>query len=453
MNIVILAAGKGTRMKSHRPKVIHPIGSVPMVVRVVQAARQVGARKIIVVVGHQAEQVKALFESQSDILFVEQTEQLGTGHAVKVAIDKLDTEQPTLVLYGDVPLIHPESLTPLVQAAQQGAVGLLTQIQQDPSGYGRIVRSPEGRVMAIVEQKDATADQLSIKETNTGIVSMPTQALISYLNKLTNDNAQGEYYLTDIIAMASEQGLDIHTSQPGHDWEVLGVNSRVQQAELERTLQRHLANLLMTQGVELADPNRIDIRGALECGQDVSIDVNTVFEGTVQLGNNVSIGPNCYLKNVKLAEGVRIEAFSHLVDAVVGARSTIGPYARLRPGAQLADQVHIGNFVEVKKATIDSQSKVNHLSYVGDAKVGKRVNVGAGTITCNYDGVNKHLTEIGDDVFIGSDTQLVAPVKVENGATLGAGTTLTKTAPANSLTVSRSKQVTIEGWNRPTKKK
>ncbi|MDX1668506.1 MAG: bifunctional UDP-N-acetylglucosamine diphosphorylase/glucosamine-1-phosphate N-acetyltransferase GlmU, partial [Limnobacter sp.] len=324
MNIVILAAGKGTRMKSNRPKVIHPIGHVPMVVRVVQAARHLGATQIILVVGHQADQVKALFEGQSDILFVEQTEQLGTGHAVRVAASELDDQHPTLVLYGDVPLIHPDSLAPLVDSAKQGAVGLLTQIQEDPTGYGRIVRNSAHQVTAIVEQKDASTEQLAIQETNTGIVSVPTQPLKQFLQQLSNDNAQGEYYLTDIIEMASQAGLDIQTAHPRHDWEVLGINSRLQQAELERILQRYLAEQLMAQGVELADPSRIDVRGSLACGQDVRIDVNCVFEGAVKLADGVSIGPNCYLKNVNLAAGVRIEAFSHLVDAVVGADSTIG---------------------------------------------------------------------------------------------------------------------------------
>lgn len=453
MNIVILAAGKGTRMKSNLPKVIHPVGGVAMVERVVQAARSIGATRVVVVVGHQAEQVQSLFEGQSDIHFAIQAQQLGTGHAVQAAVDQLDESAPTLILYGDVPLIQSGSLQPLLESANSGAIGLLTMNMQDPTGYGRIIRDAQGAVTGIVEQKDANAEQLQIAEINTGILSAPTAQLKSFLSALNNDNAQGEYYLTDVVSMASKQGLAIQTCQPQFDWEVAGVNSRHQQAELERCWQLHQANQLMAQGVHLYDPNRFDVRGELDCGQDVSIDVNCLFEGQVQLGDGVQVGPNCYLKNVQIAAGVRIEPFSHLVDAKVGEASVIGPYARLRPGAQLADHVHIGNFVEVKNATIARESKVNHLSYVGDAKVGQRVNIGAGTITCNYDGANKHLTEIGDDVFIGSDTQLVAPVKVENGATLGAGTTLTKTAPADSLTVSRAKQITIKDWKRPVKKK
>lgn len=453
MNIVILAAGKGTRMKSNLPKVVHPVGGVAMVERVVTAARSIGASRIVLVVGHQAEHVKSLFQGQSDIQFATQEQQLGTGHAVQAAVELLDESVPTLILYGDVPLIQPQSLEPLLNAAKSGAIGLLTMSLDNPSGYGRIVRDAAGRVIGIVEQKDAHPEQLKISEINTGILSAPTSSLKQFLSALGNDNAQGEYYLTDVIGMASQKGMAIQTAQPQFGWEVAGVNSRVQQAELERCWQAYQADQLMNQGVHLVDPNRFDLRGTLECGQDVSIDLNCVFEGDVQLADGVRIGANCYLKNVRIGAGVRIEPFSHLVDAEVGHFSVVGPYARLRPGSRLADHVHIGNFVEIKNASIASESKVNHLSYVGDAKVGQRVNIGAGTITCNYDGANKHLTEIGDDVFIGSDTQLVAPIKVENGATLGAGTTLTKTAPADSLTVSRAKQITIKDWKRPVKKK
>lgn len=440
-------------MKSSRPKVAHCVGGVPMVTRVVQAARQIGATRIVVVVGHYAEQVKSLFEDQVDIQFANQEKQLGTGHAVQVAAHLLDDEQPTIVLYGDVPLIQSRSIEPLIHSAKAGAIGLLTLNMSDPSGYGRIVRNQQGNVVGIVEQKDATAEQLNIHEINTGILSAPTPLLKQFLSELDNNNAQGEYYLTDIVGMASKRGLSVLAAQPGFAWEVAGVNSRIQQAELERQWQMYQASQLMAQGVQLIDPGRFDQRGTLECGQDVSIDANCIFEGHVYLGDGVQVGAHSFLKNVRVGEGVRIEPFCHLVDADIGDFSVIGPYARLRPGAKLAERVHIGNFVEVKNTCIDRESKVNHLSYVGDAKLGQRVNIGAGTITCNYDGVNKHLTEIGDDVFIGSDTQLVAPVKVENGATLGAGTTLTRNAPADSLTVSRVRQTTIKDWKRPVKKK
>lgn len=442
-------------MKSALPKVLHPVAGQAMVERVVRTARQLGTSKnpahLVVVVGHGAAAVEQHLGSFGELQYALQAEQLGTGHAVRCALQQLADHAVTLILYGDVPLIQVESLKPLVDAAAQGQVGLMTLHMDNPSGYGRILRDAQGQVVGIVEQKDATEAQRAITEINTGILACPTAQLTHWVGQLNNQNAQGEYYLTDIIAMAHADGVPIHTAQPAHAWEVSGVNSRQQQAELERIWQLHQANALMAQGVQLLDPARIDIRGTLNCAGDVSIDVGCVFEGTVELGEGVRIGPYCVLNNVRVAAGTRIEAYSHLQEATVGAQAVIGPYARLRPGAQLADEVHIGNFVEVKNATIAKASKANHLAYIGDATIGERVNVGAGTITCNYDGANKHRTIIEDDVFIGSDTQLVAPVTVKRGATLGAGTTLTKDAPADSLTVSRAKQVTIDGWKRPVK--
>jgi bifunctional UDP-N-acetylglucosamine pyrophosphorylase/glucosamine-1-phosphate N-acetyltransferase len=453
INIIILAAGKGTRMKSALPKVLHPIAGKPMVRRVVDAASQLDTQaQVTLVIGHGAEAVRAHFSDLPHIQFALQAEQLGTGHAVQCAVPSLNTSPVTLILYGDVPLIQPESLKPLIDSALNGHVGLLTLNLSDPTGYGRICRNPQGQVLGIVEQKDANAEQLQITEVNTGILACPTDMLKTWLKGLSNNNAQGEYYLTDVIEKAAKYGCSIDTAQPAHEWEVLGVNSRVQQAELERTWQLHQANQLMIAGVQLADPAWIDVRGQLQCGLDVTIDVGCVFEGQVTLADGVSIGPYCVLKDVSIGAGSRIDAYSHLNQAQVGQGGVIGPYARLRPGAKLANDVHIGNFVEVKNATIANSSKANHLAYIGDAQIGERVNVGAGTITCNYDGANKHLTVIEDDAFIGSDTQLVAPVRVGKGATLGAGTTLTKDAPDGSLTVSRAKQITIEGWKRPAKK-
>lgn len=451
MNILILAAGKGTRMKSALPKVLHPVGAQSMLARVLSTAQQFDSAHVTVVVGHGAQEVQRQLAGSKDIQFVLQAEQLGTGHAVQCASQALGDHAVTLILYGDVPLIQFESLQPLVHAAKAGQLGLMTLNMSNPHGYGRILRDIEGAVVGIVEQKDASPAQQAISEVNTGILACPTAQLKNWVNRLSNSNAQGEYYLTDIIAMAHAEGVLAQTSQPANAWEVSGVNSRLQQAELERIWQLDQAEKLMAEGVHLLDPARIDQRGTLRCGADVSIDVGCVFQGTVTLGDNVSVGPYCVLNNVTIASGSRIEAYSHLSDASVGESAVIGPYARLRPGAKLGDDVHIGNFVEVKNASIGNSSKANHLAYIGDAQIGERVNVGAGAITCNYDGANKHLTVIEDDVFIGSDTQLVAPVTVRKGATLGAGTTLTKDAPENSLTVSRSKQITIADWKRPVK--
>ncbi len=454
LNIVILAAGQGKRMQSNLPKVLHPIAGRPMLTHVLDSARALGAQCIVVVVGHGAEQVKQAYAVQPDLQFALQQPQLGTGHAVLQAASLLqenDTNDVTVILYGDVPLVQPDTLRALLMARANG-VAILTEILPDATGYGRIVRDSKGNVTAIVEHKDATPEQRSIQEVNTGIIAVPTRHLKSWLAKLTNNNAQGEYYLTDVIGMAVAEGVSVNVAHPAASFETLGVNSRLQQAELERLWQRELARRQLEAGVTIVDPARFDLRGELVCGQDVFIDVGCVFEGRVVLADGVRVGAHCVLRNVTLGRSTHIEPFSHLDQAEVGADAHIGPYARLRPGAKLADATHVGNFVEIKNTTLGKGSKANHLAYVGDADVGERVNIGAGTITCNYDGVNKHRTVIEDDAFIGSDTQLVAPVRVGKGATLGAGTTLTRDAPAGQLTVSRAKQITIEGWKRPVKK-
>ncbi len=449
MNIVILAAGQGKRMHSNLPKVLHPIAGKPLAQHVIDTARSLSPEKLIVVYGHGGDVVRATLAAD-DLNWAEQAQQLGTGHAVAQAVPSLGAAEQTLVLYGDVPLTRPETLKRLLQAGKDG-LAILTVDLADPTGYGRIVRDAAGKVQRIVEQKDATNEEKAIREINTGIMAIPTARLADWLGRLKNDNAQGEYYLTDIVALAVAEGLPVRTAQPAAEWEVLGVNSKVQLAELERQHQLNLADELLVAGVRLADPARIDIRGSLKHGRDVAIDVGCVFEGHVELGDAVEVGPYCVLKNVRIGAGTRIAAFCHFEDAVVGPDGVLGPYARLRPGAELGPEVHIGNFVEVKKSRIGAQSKANHLAYIGDAEIGERVNVGAGTITCNYDGVNKHKTVIEDDVFIGSDTQLVAPVTVGRGATLGAGTTLTKDAPPDALTVSRAKQISLTGWARPKK--
>ncbi len=454
LNIVILAAGQGKRMQSSLPKVLHPIAGRAMLSHVLDAAESLGAQSIAVVVGHGADQVKQAYAEHPGLRFALQQPQLGTGHAVLQAVPLLQEDgkdDVTIVLYGDVPLVQPETLRALLAARGEG-LAVLTEILADPTGYGRIVRDATGHVCAIVEHKDADAAQREIKEVNTGIVAAPTGKLKTWLSRLTNHNAQGEYYLTDIIGMAVVDGLPVNVAHPAAAFETLGVNSRAQQAQLERLWQTELARRQLEAGVTLADPARFDLRGNLSCGQDVFIDVGCVFEGRVTLGDGVRIGPHCVLRNVTLGARTRIEAFSHLEQAQVGADAQIGPYARLRPGAVLSDQTHVGNFVEIKNSVIGKESKANHLAYVGDADVGERVNIGAGTITCNYDGANKHRTIIEDDAFIGSDTQLVAPVRVGRGATLGAGTTLTRDAPAHQLTVTRAKQTSLEGWQRPVKK-
>ena len=456
LNIVILAAGLGKRMQSSLPKVLHRIAGQPMLTHLLHTVQTLSPDRLMVVVGHGADTIRQAYASTSPpISFVLQTEQLGTGHAVRQTNDQLlgeDANSFTMVLYGDVPLVQADTLTRLQDAARQG-LALLTETLSDPTGYGRIVRDAQGRVTSIVEQKDATEAQLHIKEVNTGMLVARTHDLKKWLLSLNNNNAQGEYYLTDIVAMAVAQGIEIQTVQPQGAYETLGVNSRTQQAALERLWQAELARRQLDAGVTLLDPNRFDVRGTLECGRDVTIDVGCLFEGNVQLADGVTVGPHCVLKNVLIGPGTHIEAYSHLSDAQVGADTRIGPYARIRPGTVLGDRSHVGNFVEIKNTHLGQDSKANHLSYVGDADIGQRVNIGAGTITCNYDGVNKYRTTIEDDAFIGSDTQLVAPVTVGAGATLGAGTTLTTDAAPNSLTLSRVKQVTLANWQRPVKKK
>ena len=449
MNIVILAAGMGKRMQSALPKVLHPLAGKALLSHVIDTARSLNPTSICVIYGHGGDMVPQMLRSDN-LAFARQEPQLGTGHAVMQALPQLRDDVPTLILYGDVPLTKPESLRRLLDQAGGDKLSILTVNMADPTGYGRIVRDND-RIVRIVEQKDATEQERTITEVNTGIMVAPTGRLRTWLSTPSNDNAQGEYYLTDIVARAVADGVPVVSAQPDADWETLGVNSKVQLAELERIHQRNLAYRLLEQGVTLADPARIDIRGSLTCGRDVSIDVGCVFEGDVTLGDGVTIGANCVLRNARVGDGVNIKPFCHFEDATIGAKSVIGPYARLRPGTALAEDVHIGNFVEVKNSRIAAGSKANHLAYVGDATVGSRVNIGAGTITCNYDGANKLRTVIEDDAFIGSDTQLVAPVTVGRGATLGAGTTLTKDAPAGSLTVSRTRQTTIEGWKRPVK--
>jgi bifunctional UDP-N-acetylglucosamine pyrophosphorylase/glucosamine-1-phosphate N-acetyltransferase len=452
MNVVILAAGQGKRMRSDLPKVLHPLAGKPLLAHVLDTARQLGAAKICVVHGHGGEQVRQALDAP-DLSWALQAPQLGTGHAVLQALPHIDPTATTLVLYGDVPLIRAATLRRLLQAAQRDGgdrLALLTAHCDDPRGYGRIVRV-DGRVTRIVEEKDADDAERAIREINTGIVVAPGAALARWLPRLGKANAQGEYYLTDIAALAVAEGMEVVTAHPDANWETDGVNSKAQLARLERIHQRNLAEALMEQGVTLADPDRIDVRGTLACDRDVAIDVGCVFEGAVKLGAGATVGAHCVLKDCSIEAGARILPFCHIDGATVGPHSSVGPYARLRPGAALAEDVHIGNFVEVKNATIAAHSKANHLAYLGDATIGSRVNVGAGTITCNYDGAHKHRTVIEDDVFIGSDTQLVAPVTVGRGATLGAGTTLTKDAPPDALTVSRPKQISVAGWKRPVK--
>ncbi len=449
LNIVILAAGKGTRMHSDLPKVLHALAGKPLLQHVMDTSMSLTPGKTCVVYGHGGEIVPKTM-SQYPASFVLQEPQLGTGHAVQQAMPELQDNSTTLILYGDVPLIQKATLQKLLQNPEH--LNLLTLTMKNPSGYGRIIRDKMDKVSSIIEEKDATKEQRAVTEINTGILSAPTHLLRNWLNSLKNNNAQGEYYLTDIVAMAVSEGIEVSTSQPDHDWEVMGINSKVQLAELERIWQSEQALRLLQQGVTLADPQRIDIRGKLICARDVEIDVGCIFEGEVTLGNRVKVGAYTVIKSSNIDAGVQIAPFSHIESSNVGNNSIIGPYARLRPGTKLHNDVHIGNFVEVKNSEIASGSKANHLSYIGDTSIGSRVNVGAGTITCNYDGANKHRTIIEDDVFIGSDTQLVAPVTVKRGSTIGAGSTITKEAPENALTLSRAKQVTITGWQRPAKK-
>ena len=451
LNIVILAAGKGTRMSSEKPKVLHALAGKPLLQHVLDSAAMLKPQQVCVVYGYGGEAVPTAMQQYPDVTFVEQNPQLGTGHAVQQAMPHLADASNTLVLYGDVPLIQHSTLHQMQQAGS-GLV-LLTINLKNPGGYGRIVRDAQGRVLSIIEEKDATPEQRKIEEVNTGILLAPTKMLREWLAKLHNNNTQGEYYLTDIVSMAVQQGVAVHTVQPAHEWEIHGINSKSQLAKLERTWQLVEAEHLLEQGVTLADPARIDIRGKLSCGRDVEIDVGCIFEGEVSLGDKVRVGAYSVIRNSRIAADTNIAPYSHIDSSEVGANCKIGPYARLRPGTKLGDEVHIGNFVEVKNSEIAANSKANHLSYIGDSTIGSRVNIGAGTITCNYDGANKYRTIIEDDVFIGSDTQLVAPVTVGKGATIGAGSTITRNAPEGELTLSRNKQVTVAGWKRPSKKK
>jgi len=455
LNVVILAAGQGKRMQSDLPKVLHSIAGQPMLTHVLQTAYRLKPDRIMVVVGHGEAEIRSRFADDVGIIFVQQRQQLGTGHAVQQALASpeaaLSDESTTLVLYGDVPLIQADTLRNLLDKRGTG-VALLSQQLDNPSGYGRIVRDAKGQVSGIVEEKDASEAQRQITEVNTGILAAPTGQLKQWLDALDNNNAQGEYYLTDVIAKAVSDGLTVSSSEAKFAWETAGVNNRRQQAWLERQWQQQLANQLLDNGVALADPSRIDIRGNLSCGRDVFIDVGCVFEGDVHLGDGARVGPHCVVKNSRIAEGAIIHAFTHIQEASVGPQAQIGPYARLRPQANIGAYAQIGNFVEVKNTQLGAHSKASHLSYLGDAAIGEQVNIGAGTITCNYDGANKHQTIIEDDVFIGSSTQLVAPVTVGRGATVGAGTTLVKDAPAGQLTLSRAEQQTIRHWARPTKK-
>lgn len=450
LNIVILAAGKGTRMYSDKPKVLHALAGRPLVEHVLAVSNTLSPGITCVVYGHGGEQVPQAM-AEFGARFVMQEPQLGTGHAVQQALPLLDDDSTTLVLYGDVPLIQASTLHQML--LHPSALNLLTQHLEHSTGYGRIVRDDNGQVTAIVEEKDASVAQRTIKEVNTGILAAPTRMLRHWLSALKNNNAQGEYYLTDIVAMAVAQGVPVQTAHPAHEWEVLGINSKSQLAELERLWQGVQAHQLLTQGVTLADAARVDIRGKLTCGRDVEIDVGCVFEGNVHLDHRVRVGAYSIIRDSNINSGTHIAPFSLIDHAEVGNDCVIGPYARLRPGTKLHNEVHVGNFVEIKNSEIAAQSKANHLSYIGDSTVGSRVNIGAGTITCNYDGANKHRTVIGDDAFIGSDTQLVAPVTVGKGATIGAGSTITRDTPEGELTLSRSKQVSITGWQRPQKKK
>jgi bifunctional UDP-N-acetylglucosamine pyrophosphorylase/glucosamine-1-phosphate N-acetyltransferase len=453
MNIVILAAGQGKRMYSALPKVLHPIAGKPMLGHVLDTVQKMDSTvKPCIVLGHGQEAVKAyLNKNHSNFTIAIQAEQKGTGHAVMQALPYLNEGASTLILYGDVPLIQASTLKDLLRLAQDETLVILTQELENPTGYGRIVRSLEGEVTGIVEEKDASVEVKQVREINTGMMACPTKELLQWLSQIQPNNAQGEYYLTDIVGLAARQGAPIRTMMPQYGFEVEGVNSRVQLAALERTWQTHQAEELLLKGVTLIDPQRIDIRGDFKCSNDVTIDIGCVFEGQVEIAGNVHIGPYCVIKDSKIGPHAQIKAFSHLEGAVVGESAVIGPYARLRPGTKIDENAHIGNFVEVKNSRIGNGSKANHLSYIGDAQVGSRVNIGAGTITCNYDGVNKHQTIIEDDAFIGSDTQLVAPVIVGKGATIGAGTTLTKDAPEDKLTISRAKQLSVD-WKRPQKK-
>lgn len=450
IDVIILAAGQGSRMRSSQPKVLHEIGGKSMLDHVVDAAMSLNDVKLHIVVGHGADAVKASLTQPCHI--VEQTEQLGTAHAVSQALPNLSPDSQVLILYADVPLIQPETLTGMLAAIDAESIAVLTTNLADPTGYGRIVRNKASEVIDIVEHKDATEQQRKITEINTGIMCIPQAHLSRWLPKVENNNAQQEYYLPDVIAMAVADGVRIHTPQPKHFYEVEGVNNRQQLALLERHYQQQVADGLMLAGATLADPARVDVRGSLTVGKDVFIDVNTVFIGNVEIDDGVSIGPNCVITEATIGAESEIYANSVIESAQVGQHCQIGPFARLRPGAQLANKVKVGNYVEVKNATLADGSKVNHLSYIGDATIGSNTNVGAGTITCNYDGANKHKTTLGNDVFIGSNSTLVAPLEVADGGFVGAGSTITEAVPKNNLAIGRGRQKNISGWKKPEKK-
>lgn len=450
VDVIILAAGQGTRMRSSLPKVLHPIAGKPMLAHVIATARQLANAQLHIVVGHGAEQVQAL-DNGDDIRFALQEQQLGTGHAVQQALPQLRDDSIAIILYGDVPLIRAETLKQLLELAANDKMALLTAIFADPTGYGRIIRDDNGRVLSNVEQKDANEEQLKVQEVNTGFMAVPSKRLAEWLPQLSNNNAQNEYYLTDLIAMAANTGVGINTVHPEDSSEVQGVNSRKQLIELERIYQRQQADQLLLDGVAIIDPDRFDLRGCLESGTDTSIDVNCVFEGSVTLGDNVSIGPNCVISDSHIADGVEIKANSVIEQAVIETGSVVGPFARLRPGSVLRAGAKVGNFVEMKKSELGPGSKVNHLSYVGDSEIGSNCNIGAGTITCNYDGANKFKTSMGDNVFVGSNSTLVAPIEIEADGFVAAGSTITRKVEAEQLAVGRGKQRNIDGWKRPTK--
>ncbi len=452
LGVVILAAGQGTRMRSARPKVLHTLAGRPLLQHVITTAQQLNPQQIVVIYGHGGEQVTAAIHDPA-LTWIEQREQRGTGHAVEQALPALQELDLVLVLYGDVPLIQHTTLAALVEAAADNNFALLTVDLADPSGYGRIVRDETGRVQRIVEQKDASSEELTIQEINTGIMVVAGAELQRWVGQLEDSNAQGEFYLTDIVAMAVAEGIEVKTAQPGNSYEAQGVNDRQQLAQLERCYQQLQAAELMLQGVGLQDPARFDLRGRLQAGQDVEIDINVIIEGEVVLGDGVRVGANTVIRNSAIHAGTVIYENCVIEDATVGQDARIGPFARIRPATTLEAGTHIGNFVEIKKSRVGEGSKINHLSYIGDSDIGSQVNIGAGTITCNYDGANKHRTVIGDNVFIGSDTQLIAPVTVADGATIGAGSTITTDAPGNTLTLSRSRQRSIKDWQRPSKKR
>ena len=452
LRVVILAAGKGTRMRSDLPKVLHKVANKPMVEHVIDTARSLKPDAINLIYGHGGDQLQQAIAGD-DLTWVEQREQLGTGHAVQQVIPHLKSNEKVIILYGDVPLLTESTLIKLVTASANTSLGLLTMTLAEPTGYGRIVRNERRSVTGIVEQKDANAQQLAIDEVNTGIMIADSDKLKAWLEQLSNDNAQKEYYLTDIVEMAAQEGVNIATAQPDNAQEVEGANNRQQLASLERALQQRQAEELMTQGVTLIDPARFDCRGKLSAGSDVTIDINAVFEGNVVLGDRVVIEPNCVIRNSVIGDDTVIRANSHIEDAKVAKGCKVGPFARLRPGAELADEAQVGNFVEMKKSRLGKGSKASHLTYLGDTQVGEYANIGAGTITCNYDGVNKALTEIGDGAFIGSNSSLVAPVSIGKNATVGAGSVITRAVADDELAVARGKQRNISGWQRPQSKK